>query len=209
MFPLPLSDFEYYMLVDDRPAHPMVFLMTASLSGGFQQAVLQAALNELIQCHPLLNCRVTQIPGRGWCWVPSPMESSAARSASSDRIEWTDVDESSVTNFVPQVRSMDLMSDAGLQVVVRASPTTARLILYIHHVCCDGIGGIQILGELLARYGQKTAASGDRRPVFDEAKVELLPSAWPIRNDFCRNLSLIWNNWPHKNRPLQSMRQIR
>jgi|GEM_PF-5084855 len=29
MFPLPLSDFEYYMLVDDRPSHPMVFVMTA------------------------------------------------------------------------------------------------------------------------------------------------------------------------------------
>jgi NRPS condensation-like uncharacterized protein len=174
MFPLPLSDFEYYMLVDDRPSHPMVFVMAARLSGAFQQEALQEALNELIQCHPFLNCRVTQIPGSGWCWTPLTKGSIVASPVSGGRIEWTDVDEAAVADFLPQVRSMDLTSEAGLQIVVRASPTTARLFLFIHHACCDGIGGTQILGELLARYGQKTAAAGDRRPVFDEPRVELL-----------------------------------
>ena len=37
MFPLSLSDFEYYMLVDDRPSHPMVFVVAAHLEGAFQQ----------------------------------------------------------------------------------------------------------------------------------------------------------------------------
>ncbi|MEJ7592907.1 MAG: condensation domain-containing protein [Planctomycetaceae bacterium] len=172
MFPLPLSDFEYYMLVDDRPSHPMVFVMAAQLSGAFQQSALQQALEELIQCHPFLNCCVTEIPGRGWCWQPLTILASTAPPAG--RLDWKDGDEASVSGFVPQVRSIDLTSEAGLQVVVRASPNQARLILYIHHVCCDGIGGIQILGELLARYGQKTASADAKRPAFDEPRKELL-----------------------------------
>ena len=82
MFPLPLSDFEYYMLVDDRPSHPMVFVMAAQLTGTFRQAALQQALDELIQCHPFLNCRVAEIPGRGWCWTPL---TTLATAATSDR----------------------------------------------------------------------------------------------------------------------------
>ncbi len=172
MFPLPLSDFEYYMLVDDRPSHPMVFVMAAQVSGAFQQPALQQALDELVQCHPFLSCCVTEVPGRGWCWMPlTPPATSAAPAG---RLEWIDGDEASVAEFVPQVRSIDLTSETGLQVVVRASPTQARLILYIHHVCCDGIGGIQILGELLARYGQKTAAADAKRPMFEEPRKELL-----------------------------------
>lgn len=172
MFPLPLSDFEYYMLVDDQPSHPMVFVMTAQLSGAFQQAALQQALDELIRCHPFLYCRVAEIPRQGWCWTPlTPLDIAAT---SVGRLEWIDGDEASVAEFVPQVRSIDLTFEAGLQVVVRASPTQARLILYIHHVCCDGIGGLRILGELLARYGQKTAAAEAKRPVFDTTRKELL-----------------------------------
>lgn len=174
MFPLPLSDFEYYMLVDDRPSHPMVFVMAAHLEGAFQQTALTQALHELVECHPFLNCRVTSVPGRGWCWVPLADTSSPVSAGSTTHLDWLNVDEEAVAWFVPQVRAIDLKSETGLQVVVRASPTTARLFLYIHHVCCDGIGGIQLLGELLARYGRKTAAPGERQPVFDEPGTELL-----------------------------------
>lgn len=174
MFPLSLSDFEYYMLVDDRPSHPMVFVMAAHLEGAFQQVALTQALHELVECHPFLNCHVANAPGRGWCWVPLADTSLPVSARSATHLEWLDVDEDAVAGFVPQVRAIDLTSETGLQVVVRASPTTARLFLYIHHVCCDGIGGIQLLGELLARYGQKTAAPGERQPVFDEPRTELL-----------------------------------
>lgn len=168
MFPLPLSDFEYYMLIDDRPSHPMVIVMAAQLAGAFQAAPLRETLTELVQCHPLLTCTVSEVDGRGWCWTPTSPESCR------DCLEWTDGDESSVADFVPEVRAIDLKLQTGLQVVVRASSTSARLFLYIHHACCDGIGGMQILGELFARYGQKTVAPDAKRPVFDQPKAELL-----------------------------------
>lgn len=168
MFPLPLSDFEYYMLVDDRPSHPMVFVMTAQLSGAFQKTTLQQVLAELIDCHPLLKCTISEIPGTGWCWTPQ------ISGLMQNCLEWADEDETSVAEFVPPVRVIDIRSQTGLKVVVRASPTKSRLFLYIHHACCDGIGGIQVLGELLARYGQKTAAPDAKQPVFDIPKQELL-----------------------------------
>lgn len=117
MFPLPLSDFEYYMLVDDRPSYPMVFVMAAQLSGAFQQTALQQALDELIQCHPLLRCCVVEIAGRGWCW--RPLTTLGAAATGMGLLEWIDGDEASVAEFMPQVRSMDLTSEAGLQLVVR------------------------------------------------------------------------------------------
>jgi NRPS condensation-like uncharacterized protein len=168
MFPLLLSDFEYYMLVDDRPSHPMVFVMAAQLSGTFQKPALQQALAELIDSHPLLKCTISEIPGTGWCWTPQTSEMTQ------NCLEWTDEDETSVAEFVPFVRVIDIKSQTGLQVVVRASSTKSRLFLYIHHACCDGIGGMQILGELLARYGQKTTFPGAKQPVFDNTKSELL-----------------------------------
>lgn len=168
MFPLPLSDFEYYMLVDDRPSHPMVFVMAAQLSGSFQEPALRQALAELINCHPLLNCTISEIPGTGWCWTPRTSE------VTQNCLEWTDEDETFVAEFVPAVRVIDVKSRTGLQVVVRASATRSRLFLYIHHACCDGIGGMQILGELLARYGQKTTAPGAKQPVFDNTTAEVL-----------------------------------
>ncbi len=166
MFPLPLSDFEYYMLVDDRPSHPMVLVMKAQLAGPLQQSALQQSLDELIQSHPLLNCTVADIAGRGWCWVPSD--------SLTGWLEWTDGDEAFVSSHVPEARTIDLKSSAGFQAVVRASPIQASLVLYFHHACCDGIGGLQVVGELLARYGQKTAAEGEPQPVFEETRRELL-----------------------------------
>ncbi|RLT05852.1 MAG: hypothetical protein DWI21_12225 [Planctomycetota bacterium] len=69
LFPLPLSDFEFYMFVDNRPSYPMVFTMIVHLSGSLDRTHFTAAVNSALSCHPLLNCRVQKLSGRGWCWV--------------------------------------------------------------------------------------------------------------------------------------------
>lgn len=104
MFPLPLSDFEYYMLVDDCPSHPMVFVMAAQLSGAFQKPALEQVLAELVDCHPLLKCTISEIPSTGWCWTPQTSEMTQ------NCLEWTDEDETSVAKFVPPVRVIDIRS---------------------------------------------------------------------------------------------------
>jgi NRPS condensation-like uncharacterized protein len=161
VFPLPLSDFEYYMLLDDRPSHPMVFVMVIDVSGSLHADAFQDAVKELLRSHPLLNCRVEKLADKGWCWIPLPADPSV--------VEWTNATDDAVKSFVPAVRSIDVRTKPGLRLGVIAGPSNARIALSLHHACCDGLASLQIVGELLARYGQKTAAPGEKVPEFQSA----------------------------------------
>ena len=166
LFPLRLSDFEYYMLKDDRPSHPMVFLMTVHLTGTFSEQPFRESLDELLSAHPLLDCRIENVAGKGWCWVR--METPR------DVLSWRNVDEQAVQTVQPEVREIDVRNVRGIHVSVLASTNHAHLSLYLHHACCDGIGSLQLVGELFARYGQKTAAEGAKKPEFEVVDPELL-----------------------------------
>ena len=45
VFPLRLSAFENYMFADDRPSHPMAFVIEIPVSGDLQPDVMHAAVN--------------------------------------------------------------------------------------------------------------------------------------------------------------------
>lgn len=158
VFPLPLSDFEYYMLLDDRPSHPMVFVMVVDVSGSLREDPFRDSVNELLKSQPLLNCRVEKRAEQGWCWVPLPDLSAV--------VEWTSVADDAVKCFVPSVRNLDVRSQPGIHIEVVAAMSAARIILSLHHACCDGLASLQLVGELLARYGQKTVAPGQKTPEF-------------------------------------------
>jgi NRPS condensation-like uncharacterized protein len=165
LFPLPLSDFEFYMLTDDRPSHPMVFVMVVDVVGELTQSPFAQSLRELIAAHPLLGCRVEKLPGKGWCWVP--FENVP------DVLDWSAAEEAA-TEFVPAVERIDLLNQPGIRVRVVASATRARIVLHLHHSCSDGIGALHLVGELFARYGQKTAESGGKRPQFEPTEISKL-----------------------------------
>lgn len=158
LFPLRLSDFEYYMLTDDRPSHPMVFVMVVDVIGELSRHHFAESLQELIPAHPLLGCRVEKRSGKGWCWVPFETVPEV--------LNWNAGDEA-VTEIIPLVERIDLLKEPGIRVRAIAAPTRARIVIHLHHACCDGIGALQLVGELFARYGQKTATAGSRRPEFE------------------------------------------
>jgi len=165
IFPLPLSDFEFYMLTDDRPSHPMVFVMVVDVVGELTQSHFAQSLRELIAAHPLFGCRVEKLPGKGWCWVPFETVP--------DVLHWNAAAETA-TEFVPAVERIDLLNQPGIRVRVVASTTRARIVLHLHHSCSDGIGALHLMGELFARYGQKTAESGGKRPQFEPTEISKL-----------------------------------
>ncbi len=165
IFPLRLSDFEYYMFVDDRPSHPMVFVMVATIAGRLDQVAFQKSLDQAIDDHPLFDCLIQKVPDRGWCWVA---QNSAAAS-----LQWNEVIADPCHEPVP-VRSIDLSLSTGLQVQVDAGPLAARVVFHIHHACCDGIAALQFIGEVFARYGQATAEPGQKVPQFERAKINAL-----------------------------------
>ena len=166
MFPLPLSDFEYYMLLDDRPSHPMVFVMVVDVHGALREAAFRESLQELIQAHPLLNCRAEKLAKLGWCW--SPLE------AQPPSVEWESVTPDAVSKFVPQVRAINIRTSQGIHVQIKAAESAARIAIWLHHACCDGLASLQLIGELLARYGQKTAAPDAKLPEFTPVEAQKL-----------------------------------
>ena len=166
VFPLPLSDFEYYMLLDDRPTHPMVFVMVVDVAGELHEAPFRESLSELIQAHPLLNCRIEKRVRAGWCWVPLSTQPSV--------LDWEKDTADVVREFVPAVRSLDIHSSPGIHLQVKAAESSARIVVWLHHACCDGLAALQLVGELMARYGQRTAEPGAKQPEFSPVDVHKL-----------------------------------
>jgi NRPS condensation-like uncharacterized protein len=173
VFPLPLSDFEYYMLVDDRPSHPMVFVMVVHLSGCLDRTAFQLAVASAVTRHPLFDSVVQPVAGRGWCWV--------RRSQPGVTIEWRRVSEDaqadSPVTRIPEpvtIRAIDLYHNRGLEIQVDEAETCSRIAFHLHHACCDGIGGLQFIGEILARYGQLLTEDGERSPEFEDTSMAAL-----------------------------------
>ncbi len=143
-FPLPLTPFEHYMLVDDRPAYPMSPWFRLQFSGRFDQDRLTAALATAIELNPLLNARVRgDVAGRtsGLDWV--------AADAPPPRISWEP--ESAPIDF-PKGVHIDLNAEPGVRLWVREGPKSTRLLLQVHHACSDGLGVLQFLETWLTLY---------------------------------------------------------
>lgn len=155
LFPMPLSDFEHYMLADDRPSHPMVITLVAHVTGNLDRDRFSAAVIIALRSHPLLNCRVQRVARRGLCWV--------SHSPAPPHIEWHD--ESATQPPEPLTQShLDLYREAGLRIRVSVSMHRAQVQFQIHHACCDGVGGVEFLGDVFAHYGLATSSPGAAVP---------------------------------------------
>ena len=151
LFPLRLSDFEYYMFRDDRPSHPMVFLMLVEVTGVLRESAFRESVRELLTSQPLLACNIVNIRG-DWFWMPTSNPSEQ------DLIDWQDVSSDSAARFTPAVRRIDIGTSHGIHLEVRSAPDRSVMAMHVHHACCDGIGAIQLIGELFARPAPARAA---------------------------------------------------
>ena len=84
VFPLTLSDFEYYMFLDDRPSHPMVFVMVVDVGGLLHEIAFQQSVQELLQSHPLLNCRIEKLADTVACTRKERKKKSVERGGKKD-----------------------------------------------------------------------------------------------------------------------------
>ncbi len=139
--PLPLVPFEQLMLVDDRPAYPMNFFIRLRFTGRLEREVLSAALRAVLPRHPLLNAIVRNVGPNRYQWVgaacPTP------------RVQWLNAFS---TNGFPHALPIDLFSEPGLRLSVIEAAGACELIAQFHHACCDGLGAIGFLEDLLLSY---------------------------------------------------------
>jgi hypothetical protein len=141
LFPLPLTPFEYYYWCDNRPEYPTAFPVEMTFSGRLEREPFQRALAMVVARHPLLTARVRQEGLARPLWVDG--------SDQMPPIDWID-DDTPVTH--PHGEYIDLRREPGLRVWVRRAVRHTRVLLEFHHVCCDGLGAMRLVDELLTAY---------------------------------------------------------
>jgi Condensation domain len=142
-FPLPLVPFEQYMLAENVSAYPRAFVLEVRLSGKLERSTLETSWQAALNRHPLLRARLAKIK-RQWQWIDFPDDAP--------RIDWAEPD--APLEFAG-AELIDLEREPGVRLWVRADEEAARLVFQFHHSCCDGVGGLQFIGDLLAIYANQ------------------------------------------------------
>jgi len=135
-FELPLVAIEHYMLADDRDDYPMAFFVRLSLDRLPQRQAWEQAVVATLPRHPLLGATLGPTRGRRRNWVWN-------RSVRPETI-WP----GDASNQAP----LDLNHQAGLRIHAEQLADGARLTLEFHHACCDGLGALKFVQDLLAAY---------------------------------------------------------
>lgn len=164
MFPLPLAPFEEYMLIDDRPTHPMSFFLKLTFSGPCDPAALGIALPLVLQRHPLLSATIEELKRNQLKW-------------SHDRQETINVTWVSGDGPI-RATHIDLYTEPGLRISARRLNQETEFVLQFHHSCCDAIGALRFLEDLLVAYaavvagdnGSNSFRSIDNRRLLDRSR---------------------------------------
>ncbi len=155
------------MLLDDRPAYPMTFAIQARFRGIARRELFQQAVEQAVMRHPLLRAVVRWRPGRKVVWEPAP--------SNRPRIDWLDGDAPIDPRDAARI---DLRRQPGFRVWVRVGLESTTATFQAHHACCDGLGLLQVIGDVLAAYA---AACGESNAARLE---ELDPSLLARRGEY-------------------------
>ena len=142
LFPLHLTPLESFFHADDRPSHPMAFIIVLDFSGVVDRPAFEESLREAIRRHPFLNAYIRPAKRGIPCWV--------AAKGDGPTVDWGDL---SQPISLPRGERIDLATETGLRVWIRRGPDRTAATFQFHHACTDGIGAYRFLGDLMAYYG--------------------------------------------------------
>jgi len=160
LFPLPLTPFEEYMLVDDQPAYPMSCFFKITLQGQFDVALFTSALEETLPNHPLLASSVTETKGK-YYWHnmhgqrTGIMPVIARQSLDAER-------------QYPTAKGIDLFREPAMKVTICNENTDPAevsitgqtdIIFETHHSASDAAGTARFIEDILCNYAQKTGVA--------------------------------------------------
>lgn len=165
--------FEYYYWSDDRPGYPTVFPIELKFSGTLDRERFSAALEQTLARQPMLRALIDDTAAQRPVWVPSgeirPFIDWAAEGIPIDH---------------PDGERIDLTRSVGLRIWVREAAAATRVLLQFHHACCDGIGALGFVEDLLVGYSLATGSQG-KKVRFRE----LDPARLNTRGEFGMGLS--------------------
>jgi len=209
-FPLRLTPFEEYMLLDDQPAYPMSCFFMIKLRGRFNVAVLESALQTTLENHPLLTSLVTETNGQFYWRNTGKMPDVTRLPMDNER-------------RFPASKGINLFSNPALKIAIcndNADPKAVELdgqtnvIFEVHHSACDAIGLARFIEDVLCNYARQVAPTGEysaevhrklvepdlliRRGTFVQKRNELLQS---LSQQFLRFLR-VWKFFVNRIIPL-------
>ncbi len=172
VFPLPLTPFEYYYLLEDRCDYPAVFEIHLECRGRLNRAAFAKAYHLAHARHPLLSARLEKA-ANGWPqWVAGERPP----------IRWK--------ADAPPPREMfdGVPVSPRLAVSVNESGERSRIIFNFHHVAVDGMGGFMFITDLMVAYAHYSGGEPG-----DPSLRTLMPALLRDRNEhtlFRRGFSL-------------------
>ena len=154
VFPLPCTPFERFMLLDDRPSHPMVYTVEVDLTGSIDADLLQSTLAETLSRHPLLCASLEGTALSRPRWVRASTAPRLVIGADHPPAEWHD-------------EPIDLHSGPGIRARLATGCDPGPLTLRVHHACTDGLGLFTFVLEWLATCGRRRDRGQIPRPLPD------------------------------------------
>lgn len=138
-FPLRLTPFERYMLVDERRGYAMTFIIDFVFAGNVDTEKFELAAQNALVLNPLLSARLHKRARLGF-WKAGPAPTPA--------VMW--VERTELSHLIR--RNIDLTKESPFQ--IRAAHVKDGLILQTatHHAVADGIGVVQFVAQLVKEY---------------------------------------------------------
>lgn len=173
-FPIPLTAFEEYMVLDGTASHPMEFFFRLRFAGRLDVDALRSACEETLARHPLLRARIDRRPGRRPRFVAAADTRAAFVVVERPAADHPDDYPSPPpldTDRGPLVRLTALTPPAG-----RADDETGTdLLAQFHHAGCDGLGALDFLEDLATIAAARIDA---RPPRLDRLEPARLARRW-------------------------------
>lgn len=187
LFPLPLTPWERYLIWDDRPECPMTSFIELHFTGPLQQSALSQALADAVDRHPMLGATL----------------SDHGRPGDADRLTWLNNQDDRPRLMDPKQdpvlidrpghaelgpRPFDLRREPGCRFWYQAEHPSgsSRLLVQLHHACCDGVGLRGVLIDMLTGYAKHVGSDhgGESPDGKSRRQPRLNPELLRGRGDF-------------------------
>jgi NRPS condensation-like uncharacterized protein len=143
------------MLADDSADYPRCFSIVVRLREALEESRLREAIDAVTRRHPLLRALVAYDGDRPVRWVECPDPRY--------RIDWR--------NGPPDIQCVlerfDLRHGPGVRFHIGREPQGDSLRIEFHHASTDGVGAIQLVGDLLTLYKHGVAQAAAKLPALD------------------------------------------
>jgi hypothetical protein len=148
-FPLAFTPMEYYFWCDDRREYPTCYPFELEFSGSLDRHRFATAWTAAIDRHPLLRALVDDSGSRPM-WIEGNGEIP--------EFEWAEVG----VPILGLTEQLDLTAKPGIRCWLRIGSESSRIVLRFHHACCDGLGALQFIEDLLLYYHREVHGEESR-----------------------------------------------